>query len=88
MILNSAFGAGKLPDLWHVHTFIPVSTCDNYRGIALMSLSTKLFSKILLSQQILALRMAADGIMSQLYRLSIIFTFIDFCKTFDSIKWT
>ena len=53
-ILNRALNSGTVPELWQVQLLIPVpkkgdlSQCDNYRGIALMSLAAKLYDKILL----------------------------------------
>ena len=52
-MLNQAFDTGTIPDLWHIQLLIPVpkkgdlSLCDNYRGIALMSITAKLYNKIL-----------------------------------------
>ena len=53
-ILNRAYDTGAVPDLWKLQLLVPVpkkgdlSQCDNYRGIALMSLAAKLYNKILL----------------------------------------
>ena len=53
-LLNSAYINNKLPDDWLTSVLIPIhkkgskNDCNNYRGIALMSLTAKLFNKLLL----------------------------------------
>ena len=53
-IMNLAFSTQTVPKLWLQHILIPVpkkgdlSKCDNYRGIALMSVLAKVYDKLLL----------------------------------------
>jgi hypothetical protein len=53
-ILNKALLDGEIPIEWKTQLIIPIpkkgnlSLCDNYRGIALMSIVAKIFNKLLL----------------------------------------
>ena len=53
-ILNKALLDGEIPTEWKTQLIIPIpkkgnlSLCDNYRGIALMSIVAKIFNKLLL----------------------------------------
>ena len=55
-ILNQVFDTGQTPEEWKVSGIIPIfkkgdaSMCENYRGIALMSLTAKLYNKILINR--------------------------------------
>lgn len=55
-ILNQTYSSGNPPDEWLTSLLIPVpkkgdlSQCTNYRGIALMSVTAKLFNRILLNR--------------------------------------
>ena len=54
-VLNSVYLSGTVPPEWHLSALIPIpkkgdlSLHNNYRGIALMSISAKLYNHVLLS---------------------------------------
>ena len=53
-ILNKTLLEGEIPSEWKTQLLIPIpkkgdlSLCDNYRGIALMSIVAKILNKLLL----------------------------------------
>ena len=56
LVLNQAFETAEVPEEWKVSGIVPIlkkgdpSVCGNYRGIALMSLTAKLYNRILLNR--------------------------------------
>ena len=62
-VLNICYSTKTVPDAWHLSLLIPVfkkgdpSLCNNYRGIALMSVFAKLYNRLLLGR----IRNGLDG---------------------------